>query len=206
LVTQEDAMTDQPTNLPARLGHEVEAQRPSPTGALLALRQALAPLEDEARAIAVTGDYETLARGYAELTALKRDLTTILGIVGDLTVETIPVQVSAKGKEYRDPVHIEGVGTFEVTRRAPTRRWESDELLHKLVRDNIVDRSTGELPDETALAAVDRVVSAIQAAAPFTPSMGWRVTALREQGVDVDDYCSTNRPEGLSLKFTGGEK
>jgi hypothetical protein len=196
-------MTD---NLPTPVGHEVDRQRPTPTGALLALRQALALLEDEARDIALTGDYETLARGYAELVALKRDLTTIVGIVADLIVDTVPVQVSSKGKEYRDPVHIDEVGTFEVVRRAPTRRWESDELLRKLVRDNLVDRSTGELPDEATLEVVERVVAAITAAAPFTPSMGWRVTALREQGVDIDDYCSTNRPEGLTLKFTGGEK
>lgn len=196
-------MTD---NLPAPLGHEVEPARPTPTGALMALRQALALLEDEAKDIALTGDYETLARGYAELSALKKDLNTVLGTIADLIVDTIPVQVSEKGKEYRDPVHIDEVGTFEVVRRSPTRRWESDELLRKLVRDNIVDRSTGEMPDEDTLAAIERVVGAIAAAAPFTPSMGWRVTVLKEQGVDIDDYCSTNRPEGLTLKFTGGEK
>lgn len=198
-------MTDTP-NLPDRFGAIEQANQPTPTGALAAIRVALAHLEDQAAEIAETGDYELLARGYAELTLLKKDLTSVLGIISDLIVDTVPVQVSARGKEYRDPFSIEGVGTFEVVRRAPTHKWDSDDLLHKIVRDNIVDRETGEVPDDATLAAVGRVVDAITEAAPFTPSMGWRVTALREQGIDVDDYCETKRPEGHSLKLTGGEK
>ena len=198
-------MTD---NHPAVTGDRLEPTRasPTPTGSLLALRQAIARLDEEAREVAALGDYETLARGYAELSALKRDLTTLIAAIGDLFVDTVPKHVTGAGKEFHNPVHIEEVGTFEVVRRPATRRWESDELLHKLVRDNIVDRATGDVPDFEALAVVERVVAAISAAAPFTPSMGWRVTALREQGVEIDDYCSTNRPEGFALKFTGGEK
>ena len=206
-MTNPDTNDEQPTNLPAVAEAGLDrAQQATPTGALRSIREALAGLEDQARDVAEAGDYELLARGYAELTALKKDLATVIGVISDLVVDTVPVQVSSKGKEYRDPVHIDGVGTFEVVRRAPTRKWESDELLHKIVRDHIVDRETGEVPDDDTLATVARVVEAITAAAPFTPSMGWRVTALKEMDVDINDYCETKRPEGHSLKFTGGEK
>ncbi len=206
-------MTDNP-NLPDRYGGIEPAGDARPpqhssrvtNGALWEIRTALAGLEDQAKAVAETGDYELLANGYAELLALKKDLTTVLGVISDLIVDTVPVQVSEKGKEYREPFSIEGVGTFEVVRRAATRKWESDELLHRLVRDAIVDRETGEVPDEATIAAIGRVVDAIFTAAPFTPSMGWRTTALKELGIDINDYCETKRPEGHSLKLTGGEK
>jgi hypothetical protein len=193
-------------NLPDRYGAVERSGQPTPTGALLAIRQALALLEDEAKDIALAGDYETLARGYAELTLLKRDLTSVLTIISDLIVDTVPVQVNEKGREYRDPFSIEGVGTFEVVRRAATRRWDSEELVGRIVRGAIVDAETGEVPDQDTLSAIRRVVDALTAAAPFTPSMGWRTTALKELGIDIDDYCETKRPEGHSLKLTGGEK
>lgn len=197
-------MTDIP-NLPDRYG-DIEQAPGRGQSPLTAIRIALAGLEDQARAIAERGDYELLAIGYAELTTLKKDLNTVLGILSDLIVDTVPVQVSEKGREYREPFTIEGVGTFEVVRRGATRKWDSEELLRKIVRDHIVDRETGEIPDEATLAAIQRVVDAIYAAAPFTASMGWRTTALKELGVDIDDYCETKRPEGHTLKLTGGEK
>lgn len=198
-------MSDTP-NLPARVG-EIEHVAPAGPSALVALRVALAALEDQAAAIAAAGDHLTLANGYAELVALQRDLRTLTGSVEQMLVDTIPVSVNERtGKTYYDPVHIEGVGTFEVKRRAPTYKWESDALLERLVRDALVDRETGEVPDDETRDAINRVVDVIRAAAPFTPSLGWRKTVLKEMGVELDDYCETSKVEGKSIKFTGGEK
>lgn len=198
-------MTDE-RNLPALAG-EIEQVPIQPPSGLQALRTAITTLEDQARSIAEAGDVRTLAAGYADLLLIAKDLRTLNGVVEQLLIETMPESINEKtGKTYHDPLVMDGVGTFEVKRRGATYKWDSDELLAKIVRDAIVDRETGEVPDEDTLAAVDRVVDAVRSAAPFTPSMGWRTTVLAEMGVDVDEYRESKRSEGHSIKFTGGEK
>ena len=68
-----------------------------------------------------------------------------------------------------------------------------------LPRCGIDPDGTGELPSTAD--AIEAVVSTVLACAPITPSMKWRVTALRERGIDPDEWC-TSKPGRVSLQIT----
>lgn len=155
------------------------------------LRLVIAAIEDSAAKLAEQGDVDSLAVGYAQIKDIVSDLRSVLSTVEQYII------AEAGDKHFL----VEGVGAFEVMRKSPSRRWESQELLSRIVRDAVVDPETGEIPSEDELALVQKVVSAIANAAPFTSSMGWRVTALREANIHIDDYCESTFNPGYSLKF-----
>jgi len=71
---------------------------------------------------------------------------------------------------------------------ATTRRWDSEGLLQYMVRDVLDPERTGEVN-------YDRMwdlIEALKKALPFTASLGWRVTALKELGMPVDNFCEVN--------------
>lgn len=199
-------MTDAENVLPAVPERHPEVRHHEPNQGLALISLAIAQAEEQAREVALTGDYETLAYGYNELQGVKKDLTTLLKTVEQLIIETAPKRTGKNGKEYNETFHVEGAGTFETTRRAATRKWDSEALLEDLVRGALIDRDTGQVPTEEERAAVDKVVAVLAAAVPFTASLGWRITALEELGVQPDEYYEESRPAGHSLKHTGGKK
>lgn len=155
------------------------------------LRLAITAIEDQANNLAEQGDVDSLAVGYAQLKDIIGDLRLVLQTVESHIIE------NSGDKAFL----VEGVGQFEIMRKSPSRRWDSLSLLSRIVREAVVDKDTGELPTDDEMAAVQRVVDAVTTAAPFTSSLGWRVTALRNAGIDIDDYCESSANPGFSLKF-----
>lgn len=190
---------DMADNLPA-----VPARQTS-TG-IEALNQALLMAGDQAIEVAKQHDYESLAYGYNQLKGLSRELGTLLKMIEQLIIQEGPKHTGSNGKEYNDTFHVEGAGTFEVKRRGATRKWDSEELLRHLVGMSMFDWETGEAATAEQREAVERLVSLLTAAVPFTASLGWRLTALEELGVQADEFYEESRPAGYSLKHTGGTK
>ena len=89
-------------------------------------------------------------------------------------------------------LELPGLPVMERRRGSTRKQWDSDAVLSRVVRHSLDPEGTGEYPTDP-LEAVDRVVTGIKAAAPITPSMGWRVTALRSfmENDELDEYCST---------------
>lgn len=80
-------------------------------------------------------------------------------------------------------VTVMGVGTFERHRKSSRKSWDKDQLLRDVLDTRRVDPSTGEVRDE---APIDKVLDVWTLGAP-------KVTALRERGLDPDDYCAVER-------------
>jgi hypothetical protein len=88
------------------------------------------------------------------------------------------------------PVAVEGVGQVEVYRSRERHGWDHPALAAAVVEANMP--TTGEVPDPWD------VRDWLMAAA----GVGyWRVTALRNLGIDPDGYC-TSEPGPPSVKIT----
>jgi hypothetical protein len=191
--------------LPARVGGLEERQRLA-GGSLRGLREALAVAEEQAGEVADTGDYEALGYGWNELKLVAKDLKSLIDSVERLILREAPhVVKEVKGEErtFYDDFFVDGVGTFEILRKGVTRRWESEELLRHIVTMGMIDAETGELPSDEARETVEKVVALLVQVVPFTSSLGWRVTALQELGIQIDEWCTESRGPGFSIKFTG---
>jgi hypothetical protein len=86
---------------------------------------------------------------------------------------------------------IPGVGTFEIRGGKDRREWKHQDLAAEVTRKHL--EATGDF-EPAAL------VAAILAAAQVT---GWRVTVLKPQGIDPDQYCSSS-PGRSTVQITGG--
>jgi hypothetical protein len=56
--------------------------------------------------------------------------------------------------------------------------------MRKLVRDILDPDRTGEVKVEQVM----KLISTLEQVLPLTPSLGWRVTPLKENGVNIDAY------------------
>lgn len=85
---------------------------------------------------------------------------------------------------------VDGLGQVTRHKRKSRTKWDKDDLLRAVLDSRIADKSTGEVKDETPL---DRVMHVWNLPAP-------RVTALRERGIDADEYCHTETREGWTIQ------
>ncbi len=69
-------------------------------------------------------------------------------------------------------------------------QWDKPDLLRAVLDTKLVDTATGEILDETPLSKVTTVWNL---GAP-------RLTALRDRGLDPDDFCTTEVRPGWSLE------
>jgi len=162
--------------------------RPVPAG-VEALRVAIVRMMDDAAALVQAGDWEALVRGLEPLQQVLGDLRMLEQQVKRGIADTMP--------ERR--VTVEGVGTVERKAKTTRRNWDSDELLRKIISGAILDEQTGELPSSPMVAA-DLILQELRAVMPITGSLGWRVTALRERGIDPDEWCEQDR-DGYTVSF-----
>lgn len=127
--------------------------------------------------LADSKQWEALAAGLVQLRGFKANLDTLMRAIEDDVCELMP------GKKQA----VEGVGLLE-KRSSTTRRWDSEGLLQYMVRD-VLD------PDRTGEVNYDRMwdlIEALKASLPLTASLGWRVTALKDLGMPIDNFCETN--------------
>lgn len=140
------------------------------------LRTSLLNADNQRAQLFAAGDWNTLLYGLAELRKIKTDL--------DALVRETEENVAALLPEKK--VIVDGFGVVE-RRTASTRKWESDNLMRHLVRTQLDPDGTGEI----TLPRVFALLETLTAVLPLTASLGWRVTALKEAGVDVDNFSET---------------
>lgn len=138
-------------------------------GALEAFNSALMQMDDYRRSLAEVGDWESLSQGLVNLNDFKKNLMALIQSIEHDIYETMPDKKNV----------IEGIGTIE-KKRSNTKKWESEKLLHHIIRMHIDEN--GELQ------AFD-FVDTLKKVLPITPSLGWRSTALQELNIDTTDYC-----------------
>lgn len=112
------------------------------------------------------------------LTAWAR-LADAARLVAQVRDEFAAKLADAMGREKR--VTVLGVGTFEKHRKTARKRWDTDDLVRVVLDTRTVDPETGETESP-----VDRLLRVWNLGAP-------RVTALRELGIEPDDYCESEK-------------
>jgi hypothetical protein len=152
---------------------------PIPAGQHLAhtttttLRQDLMKADERRAELFRAGDWETLAWVVNEARKIKFELDTFVRECEENVAALMPNKKEA----------VDGLGVIE-RRTTSSRKWESPELMRKLVRDILDPDRTGEVKVEQVM----KLISTLEQVLPLTPSLGWRVTPLKENGVNIDAY------------------
>lgn len=97
--------------------------------------------------------------------------------------------VAAMGGDRK--ADIAGLGVVEVRGGRKRTKWDTTELARHIANRALVDLDTGELKASTLAEAADLVLTELVACAPMTPSMAWRVGALRDRDIDPDEWCES---------------
>jgi hypothetical protein len=87
-----------------------------------------------------------------------------------------------------DSVNLDDRVTLQRRRGSKRTKWQTDEIvahLRTVSRFNTEDGS--EVDPVTHL---EQFARALKECAPLTPSLSWRAGALREWGIDPDEYAS----------------
>ncbi len=128
------------------------------------------------------GDAESLA----ELALLLRELASAYKGAADLCDEHIGYIVDT-GRSFN-------VGSYEVTPRktASRTKWQNDDLLRAVLDSRLIDFETGEITEETPLEKIRHVFALSGGSA--------RITALKDRGIDADEYCSTEWRSTVSYR------
>lgn len=119
------------------------------------------------------GNYESLSHGLANLVDFRNQLTMLIQSIEHNLYEILP--------DKKNP--IDGVGIFE-KRRSSSKKWDSEKLINDIVRSKL-DNGTGEISPTD----VFELIETLKKVLPLTQSLGWRVTALRDENIDADQYC-----------------
>ncbi len=137
---------------------------------------------------AVSSGIHDLEQAYehAEITAENRDvhyeelveLRVSLGRLRDLCdeIDHRVAETFAYGQR-----HILGTQVYEAKPRTNRRNWQKEDLVEAVFDAVLVNRATGEIEPMTKLEKLRFV----------WPLANPRVTALRELGIDPDEYCQT---------------
>ena len=189
------------TPLPTQAAHA------DPKPGLADLIDAAITAADTTRAeLADAGDLDALAVGLWNVREMQRKLAILASqIDGDVS------RLVLDRPRTDGPVTIDGLGTLETRRRSTKKRWDSEALFGRLVDricdEAFVDPHTGERIGDAGTA--DRIRTSLRErlakAVPLTPSMGWRIGGLRENGIEPEDYCDTEIG-AYSTRIIGAEQ
>lgn len=135
---------------------------------------------EEADRLAV-GDLDTDLHGAAYLLDLVRTTRTHLAAVEQALTDHIGDLWRTAG--HVAPVEVAGLGLVGVKRGADRKEWDHSGLTSAVINARMAG-TDGQVPDPFTVA--DWVLAA---AAPSY----WRAGALRDLGIDVDDYCTRTR-------------
>jgi hypothetical protein len=101
-----------------------------------------------------------------------------------------------------DTVEVPEIGVFQRRRKADRKAWDHEQVYSALLRHlhqagtvKEVDELTGEIRELDPMEAAFRLLKACA-----NPT--WRVTALRQQGLQPDEFCQTTY-SGYSIQFVG---
>lgn len=150
------------------------------------LSDALEQLEVDVVDVCTEGDVETLARLHVQLAEDKHRLALCSRAVEERLAEVMPKRVE-----------LDGLPVIERRQGATRKQWQSEDLLDLLLRRASFD-DDGTLRDSTEIR--DRVRAELVACVPFTGSLGWRVTALKERDIDPDEWCES-QPGRVSVQI-----
>lgn len=159
----------------AIIKRELPELAPRSVDVLHAFQQALMDLDEMRAELAASKDWNSLAIGLGNLVELKQQLSVIVDAIQKDIYELMPDK-----KQF-----VDGVGMLE-KRRSNTKKWESDRLLRDIVRNKLYNEDGEVAPGTMAL------IDTLEKVLPLTGSLGWRVTALKDEGFDPDEYCSVN--------------
>jgi hypothetical protein len=153
-----------PRPLPVRA--PLPEPRESQAMPLLALHRALDHMVADIDRLAEAGDLDGLTAGFSALDEFLKAARDVRNHAEDHICDLMPGRVVNLHDQFTLERH---------TNR--NHKWQSEELLRHLVGDQLVDPETGEN-------VFDRLVACV----PFTPSLSWRAGALRQVGVDPDEW------------------
>lgn len=145
---------------------------PQPTG----FREALLIADDMRQQLVAQKDWLQLCYAIEGLKAIKKDLDTLLRSCEEDAANLLP--------EKR--MMVDGFGVIE-KRTASTRKWESEQLLMDVCRQVLDPEQTGEIHPSRVV----ELISVLKQILPITGSLGWRTGALKEHGINPDDYSQT---------------
>jgi len=142
---------------------------PEAPDALTALRRGVVELDVQRAELAEQGEWGRLAAGLAALRTLRRDLSELERAVEQDVARLIPSKAE----------FVDGVGTLTVATDVRRSQWKTDDLAVMVVARAMEAGECGHPMD---------VVKLILAGAQVS---GWRVTWMRERGLDPDEFCET---------------
>lgn len=153
-------------------------------GSIARLADRLNSLIEEADALAEAGHLDLLAYGLADLRKVRRAMSDLESHVEGL----------CDGLMDRDRVNLDDDVVVERRFGKDRRNWQSEELFRHLFGDQLVDARTGE-----------NVTDDIVAVLPLTGSLQWRTRALKDRGVDPDEWAAT-KPGRTSVNVYRNEQ
>ena len=155
-----------------RYGDRLPARQPHD---LILAKNAVECWTHEADELAEQGDWESLGDGLDRIRALRKQLSDLERHVEDHVAALMPdkrIVVSGLGMERRTS--------------KDRRAWQSEAIVRELWVQTSVDFN-GETVEPFLHA--ERFREAIEECVPLTGSLGWRVKALAEYGIDPEDYA-----------------
>lgn len=143
------------------------------SSAAITFQEALMVADDMRAQLVKEGDWEQLCRAVSGLQRIYRDLGILLRECEEDAARLMPDKTA----------EVSGLG-FVQRRTASSRKWESESLLMDVCRQVLDPEGTGEIQPSRVV----ELIAVLKKIMPITGSLGWRVTALREQGIDPDEY------------------
>lgn len=136
-------------------------------------REALLVADDMRAELVKERDWLQLCHAVEGLKVIKRDLDILLRQCEEDAATLMPEK----------KMTVDGFGVVE-RRTASNRKWESETLLMDICRQVLDPEGTGEIN----VSRVIDLIGVLKKVMPITGSLGWRVTALKDQGIDPDNY------------------
>lgn len=146
---------------------------PEQNHSVQSFQQALLIADDMRAELVRQGDWLQLCYAVEGLKAIKRDLDILLRECEEDVANLLPEK----------KVAVPGFGVVE-KRTASSRKWDSETLLMDICRQVLDPDGTGEI----SVSSVVDLIAVLKKMLPITASLGWRVTALKDAGIDPDRY------------------
>lgn len=124
-----------------------------------------------------------LVDGLLRVRQAKRDLADLEQALCDLVGDALGGEMTI----------LDGIGRVKPHRRVSRTKWDKEALRSCVLDSRLVNTITGELIEETPLERIESVF-------PWgTP----RITALRQRGIEADQFCAREDKPGWAVEIEG---